>query len=79
MKITKEWLETCGSYSLEGSLFTAGITEPQAVTLSFEQARPEPDLILMPDYTPACLISSIINMIQKGYTFSIETHQKGCR
>lgn len=78
MIITKEWLETCGSFSLEGCLFKNGITEPQLVILSFEQARPEPDMIIMPDYTPACLVSSILNMMKKGYTFNIQTHQKGC-
>lgn len=79
MNITKEWLETCGSFSLEGCLFKEGVTEPQLVTLSFEQSRPEPEVILMQDYTPACLVSSIVNLMQKGYTFSIQTHQKGCR
>lgn len=79
MNITKEWLETCGSFSLEGTLYKEGITEPQHVTLSFEQGRPEPDLLLMPDFAPACLVASIVNLIQKGYTFSIQSHQKGCR
>lgn len=78
MNITKEWLETCGTSSLEGSLYAAGITEPQEVILSFEQARPEPDLVLMPDYSPACLVSSIVSLMKRGYTFTIQTHQKGC-
>lgn len=79
MNITKEWLETCGTASLEGCLYEAGIKEPQEVTLWFEQARPEPDLIIMPDFAPACLVSSIVLLSSKGYRFNIQTYQKGTR
>jgi len=78
MDITKEWLETCGTASLQGALFKAGVVEPQPVTLWFEQARPEPDLVIMPDFVPACLVESIVSMMKKGYDFEIRTFQKGC-
>lgn len=79
MNITQDWLEKCGTASLEGALCEAGITEPQVVTLSFEQGRPEPDVLLMPDYGPACLVASIVALTKKGYEFDIQTYQKGCR
>lgn len=79
MNITKDWLEKCGTASLEGALYEAGIREPQEVVLSFEQARPEPDVILLPDYAPGCLVFSIVNLTKQGYTFSVQSHQKGCR
>jgi hypothetical protein len=77
MDITKEWLETCGTASLQGALFKEGIVEPQPVTLWFEQARPEADLIIMPDFVPACLVQSIVDLMKKGYEFRIETYRKG--
>jgi len=78
MDITKEWLETCGTASLQGCLYEKGIFEPQKVTLWFEQARPEPDLIIMPDFVPACLVQSVVDLTKKGYEIEIRTFQKGC-
>lgn len=77
MKITQEWLETCGTASLEGALFAEGIIQPQPVTLSFEQCRPEAQILLMPDYAPACLVASVVNLIGKGFTFTIDSYPKG--
>lgn len=77
MDITKEWLEKCGTASLQGALYQEGIREPQLVPLWFEQSRPEPDLIIMPDFVPACLVESIVSMMKKGYDFEIRTYPKG--
>lgn len=79
MKITQEWLETCGTASLEGALLAEGIIQPQPVTLSFEQCRPEPQTLLMPDYAPACLVESVLNLIGKGFSFKVETYRKETR
>lgn len=77
MKITKAWLETCGTASLEGALYEAGIMEPQLVVLSFERSPltdKGPDLLLIPDFAPACLVQSIVNLCAKGYKFKVEQY-----
>lgn len=78
LDITTKWLETCGTASLQGSLYEAGIVEPQEVTLWFEQARPQADLILMADYGPACLVESILDLTRQGFKFTVKAYQKGC-
>ena len=77
MNITKKFLEACGSYSLEGALYEAGITEPQEVVLRFETgplSQKGPELLLMPDFAPACLVESIVSLCAKGYKFKVEQY-----
>lgn len=75
MNITKAFLETCGTASLEGALYEEGIVKPQVVLLQFEVSPPTkggPDILLMPDFAPACLVKSIVNLCEKGYKFKVE-------
>lgn len=78
MDITKKWLQTCGDHSLEGALYEAGVRHPQPLTLRFEQGvlDPEqgPDLLLVPDFVPVCLLRSVVSLCRQGYELKIETY-----
>lgn len=77
--ITKAFLETCGTSSLEGLLLAGGILEPEPVTLCFHQTsyawRKEhggPDIYLMPEFAPYCLIDSVLKLTAKGFKITLE-------
>lgn len=74
--LSRAWLETCGDASLEGLLFEHGILEPRHVTLAFERFYSKgdgPELILAPDFMPACLVKSVASLCAKGFRFTVET------
>lgn len=77
VKITKAWLEICGDFSLEGLLAEQRIFVPTSVMLMFERHHHEPgapELILAPDFMPACLVKSVVNLCMRGYVLHVDTY-----
>ena len=79
VEITKEFLETCGTASLQGLLLNKGITGPCNIFLRFKQTsyawRQEnggPELYIMPEFAPYCLLESVLRLVSQGYRFDME-------
>lgn len=79
INITKEFLETCGDNSLQGLLLGAGATTPGPITLFFPQTsyawrekNGGPDIYMLPEFAPYCLLKSVISLIEHGYKISLE-------
>lgn len=79
IEIGKEFLETCGTASLQGLLYERGVTGPQPITLRFKQTsyawRQEnkgPELYIMPEFVPYCLIESVLKLVESGYKVDVD-------
>lgn len=79
IEIGKEFLETCGSASLQGLLYERGVTGPQPITLRFKQTSSGwrhgnngPDLYIMPEFSPYCLVESVLKLVAAGYKIDVE-------
>lgn len=77
--LKKEHFETWGANSLEGICFNLGIVAPQPVRLRFQQKSQGwcrenggPDLYIVPEFMPLCLVDSILRMTALGFQFDIE-------
>ena len=77
--IPKEWMETCGTHSLEGLLAAARIYTPQPVTLKFERDLLSPNgpgVLLVPDFAAPELARSLLGLCHLGYEFTVtEVHR----
>lgn len=79
IEIDKDFLETCGSASLQGRLYECGVNGPQQITLRFKQTsyawRQEnkgPELYIIPEFVPFCLIESVLKLVEQGYKIDVE-------
>jgi hypothetical protein len=79
IEIDKEFLETCGTASLQGLLLGKGVTGPQPITLRFKQTsyawrqkNNGPELYLVPEFAPYCLVESVLRLVEQGYKVNID-------
>lgn len=79
VNLNKDFFETCGTNSLEGALAAAGIMEPQTVKLRFRQTsyawrqqNGGPDLYIVPEFVPLCLIDSVLRLSARGFKLETE-------
>lgn len=79
-RISKKLLETIASASLRGLLWEAGITisDDRELHLEFEtftlqQCRQNdgPDLVIIPEYVPMCLLECVLSFIKNGWTVTV--------
>jgi hypothetical protein len=78
LRIKRSDWERFATSSLEGLLMGAGLHPNDDVTLEIEQTslawRTEhggPDLLLVPEYVPMCILESVIKLIGMGCKVSI--------
>lgn len=79
IEIGKEFWETCGQTSLQGYLYERGAVAPGPVTLvmkqtpySWRQQHGGPEIYLVPEFMPYCLIESILSLVESGYKIDLE-------
>lgn len=79
IELTKEFFETCGANSIEGRLVDEGATEPQPIKLRMKQTsfawRQEhggPDIYMIPEFAPLCLMDSVLRLTARGYKIELE-------
>lgn len=79
IEIGKEFWETCGQSSLQGYLYERGAVTPGPLTLVFKQTsfgwrqqNGGPDMYIVPEFMPYCLIESILNLVANGYKIDVE-------
>ena len=83
IEITKEFLETYGTASLQGTLASLEVYDPTLIVLRFPQtsyswrkANGGPDIYMMPEFVPFCLLESVLTLMSRGYTFRVEWYCK---
>lgn len=87
LRITHDDWERMATASLEGMLITKGLAtkiDDKDITLEIEQTsfvwksqHGGPEVLLIPEHTPMCLIQSIISLVEKGYKITVREVEKG--
>lgn len=83
LKIRYEDYEVIGSHSLLGRLmegFLDGSLKKEGLVLKFQastlkecEERPGPEILLMPEHVPMCLIEDVIKLVSEGIRVTIDT------
>jgi hypothetical protein len=79
IKISKKLMEAFGSKTLEGIVFSdPHFQENQPICLDFEETSLEErkkrggaEEIIVPEYFPACLVESVLNLQNMGYEVKV--------
>jgi hypothetical protein len=76
--LEKDMLSVLGTFSIQGMAVKAGFP-PGPLTIVFRGSSSAycrdhdgPELLIMPDYVPYCIVESILQMQRNGWDISVE-------
>lgn len=78
VRLTKDDLEKFGSSSLTGRLAKLGTIRPCPLVVEFEESsagwrerNDGPEIVLIPEYVPACLCEDVLALTGRGFTITV--------